>query len=182
MIWIVSGPSSAGKSTILRTGAASALTGLPATTRVWHPRELEGAGPAGGEDAYVHYNILRTRRSATSAHVRAFSDWDAEPMWQAVLALSGEKRAIVVVADRATLLQRAVSRANGRGHARVAAVWRRLYTELDVADLYSRWRRELERRSIGFIEVDGSGVAYAKFGQSERSIPQSRASAATSGA
>ena len=165
MIWIVSGPSSAGKSTFLESPRAKALTGLTTeTARVWFPKEIGPGSPPPGEDAFIHYNILRPfQRSPRPQDIvmgpRLYED---EKQWRAILALPGEKRAVVIVTPRAQLIARVKARGEvekGDPHAYGSAKWLRLYNAISTDAVYRAWREELRRRGISFVEIDGGDGA-----------------------
>jgi 2-polyprenyl-3-methyl-5-hydroxy-6-metoxy-1,4-benzoquinol methylase len=59
MLWIISGPSSVGKSTFLTSPRCSEITGLPAGTPVVWPRTSEFLVDYAKSDCFYHYNILR---------------------------------------------------------------------------------------------------------------------------
>ena len=162
MIWIVSGPSSAGKSFFLESPRARELTGLPPSTRVWFPKEIGPGAPRADEDAFVHYNILRPfQRTPRPADVAVGPRlFEGDKQWRSICALPGEKKAVIVMADRATLLARVAARAeieSGDGHAYSPEKWLRIYRAIDLGAVYRAWRAELARRGIPYVEADGSG-------------------------
>ena len=135
MIWIVSGPSSAGKSHFLDSPRAAELTGLARATRVWFPKQIGPGSPPAGEDAFVHYNILRPFQR------------------------TGRPRD-VVVADRETLVARVKERADVEAddpHAYRPQKWLRIYEAIDLGAVYREWRAELARHGITYVKVDGGG-------------------------
>jgi hypothetical protein len=164
VIWIVSGPSSAGKSRFLESPRAAQVTGLPPGTRVWFPKEIGPGAPPKGEDAFVHYNILRPFQRAerpgdVAVGPRLFT---GDEKWRAILALPGAKKAVVVVADRETLVRRVRERKaveTDDPHAYGQERWLRIYEAVDLAAVWREWRAELTRNGIAFVEVDGGGAA-----------------------
>jgi hypothetical protein len=163
MIWIVSGPSSSGKSTFLDSPRAQEITGLPPSTVVWFPKEIGGDGPQPGPDAFIHYNILRPlQRSPRPQDIELGPKlFEGDKQWRAILALPGEKRAVIVVADRATLMARVKARGEvekGDAHAYGVAKWMKLYNAISVDAVYRAWRGELIRRGIHFVEIDGTRI------------------------
>ena len=162
MIWIVGGPSSAGKSHFLGSPLALELTGLPRRTRVWFPKEIGPGAPPPGEDAFIHYNILRPfQRTARPGDIEIGPRlFEGDKQWRAIVALSGPKKAVVVVADRATLVARVKGRAEveaGDPHAYGSAKWLRIYEAIDLGAVYREWRAELTRRGIEYVKADGGG-------------------------
>src|SRR5215217_2286916 len=59
MLWIISGPTSVGKSTFLASPRCTELTGLPSGSPVYWPVDNLRAEDLSSVDAYFHYNILR---------------------------------------------------------------------------------------------------------------------------
>jgi len=162
VIWIVSGPSSAGKSHFLDSPLAAEVTGLPRATRVWFPKEIGPGSPPAGEDAFVHYNILRPFQRAGRPRDVAVGPqlFEGDKQWRAILALPGEKKAVIVVADRETLVGRVKGRADveaGDPHAYNPQKWLRIYEAIDLGAVYREWRAELGRRGIQYVKVDGGG-------------------------
>src|SRR5688500_3684550 len=98
MIWIVSGPTSGGKSTFMDSRRCEQVTGLPRLTRVWFPKEIGPGSPPPGTDALIHYNILRPFQKAedprdVKVDARLF---ESDPKWHAIVDLPGKKRAVVI--------------------------------------------------------------------------------------
>jgi hypothetical protein len=59
MLWIVSGPSCAGKSTLLESERITFLTGLERNTPIIFPKYFQPQESGQLLDCFVHYNILR---------------------------------------------------------------------------------------------------------------------------
>jgi len=57
--WIISGPSSAGKTTFVRSGAFEEIAGLPRDVAMIHPRMLIFGRELAPPPRVLHYNILR---------------------------------------------------------------------------------------------------------------------------
>ena len=163
MICIVSGPTSAGRTTILESPRAPEITGVPRGTRVWFPKQIGPGSPPPGQDALIDYNILRPFQRTPRPQDVVFGPelFAGDKQWRAILALPGEKRAVIVVADRATLVARVKARVDpetGDPNAYGVAKWVRLYNTISVDAVYRAWRDELKRRGIPYVEVAG-GVA-----------------------
>ncbi len=162
MLWIISGPSSAGKSHFLASPRARELTGLPPETKVWFPKDVGPGAPPAAEEAFVHYNLLRPAQLLDKAgrDVRSAFRYDADPQWLAIAALPQAKKAVIVTARRDMLLARVRGRAlveKGDPHAYGAAKWLRIYERVDLDAVYRLWREELARRGIPAVDVDGNG-------------------------
>ena len=164
MIWIVGGPTSAGKSFFLGSPHAEEVTGLPRGTRVLFPRHLGPPAPPPDQDAYVHYNILRPFQRQDRPQDVAIGPrmFEGDAQWRAVLAIPADKKAVVVVTDRETLVRRVKARRSvetGDPHEYGIARWLRIYEAVDVEAVYDAWRAELAWRGIASVEVDGGGGA-----------------------
>ncbi len=136
MLWIVSGPSSAGKSTFLASPRCREITGLgnDAPVRLPNANGID-AGELNG--SLVHYNLLRPahrflrlagaggpprraflarllRRGAAHADDAAFAqasvDFRGDPAWRAVLDAPLAKKAVVLVAGRERIIERVRAR------------------------------------------------------------------------
>lgn len=122
MLWIISGPSSVGKSTFIRSDQCFALTGLRPETTVLKPKNVPGldARLLADADCFVHYNILRpvslfAKREATkTTPSREYQErsvrYNDDPWWNEFSARTRNRRAIVMIANRATISGRAAAR------------------------------------------------------------------------
>jgi hypothetical protein len=170
MLWIVSGPTSVGKSTFIESKQFPALTGFrPKKKLLIKPMDVPASDPRLLADAncIVHYNMLRpvslfARSEATdgtSQHeYRTRSlQFMADPWWNEFSRRARDKprRALILVADAATIWERAGGR---RGYN--IAYWRSLYERLNFPDIYRAWVSELERQEIPFVFVDATGSTY----------------------
>lgn len=161
MICIVSGPQCAGKTALIESPRAPEATGVPRGTRVWFPKQIGPGSPPPGQDAIVQYNILRPfqRTSRPQDVIIGPQLFGGDKQWRAILALPGEKRAVIVVTARATLVERVkalTDEVTGDPNAYGAAKWLRLYNAISVEAVYRAWRDELKRRGIAYVEVDGA--------------------------
>jgi len=174
MLWIISGPSSVGKSTFIRSEQCFALTGLRPETVVLKPKNKPGldARLLGDADCFVHYNILRpvslfakreARTATPSQDYRARSiRFNADSWWIEFSERSGNKQAIVLVANRAASLKRASARPDYK-----IEHWQRLYENLDLAEIYRAWCSELDRHRISFAFVDATNPTYPSLDAAE---------------
>lgn len=169
MLWIISGPSSIGKSTFIKSGKCSDLTGLPMETPVLKPKNKPGLDPRllGDADCFVHYNILRpvslfAKREATDEtqpeEFRSRStQFTADPWWVEFSQRAGSKQAIVLVANLVSILKRAGARADYK-----IEYWQNLYAKLQLPQIYRAWFSELNRHKIPVLLVDATGATYPK--------------------
>jgi hypothetical protein len=167
MLWIISGPSSVGKSTFIRSGQGFTLTGLPPETPVLKPKNRPGldARLLGDTECFVHYNILRpvslfAKREATSTTLAEqfrtrSTQFNADPWWVEFSERTKKKQAIVLVATRTAILKRASARPDYK-----IKYWGELYGKLDLAQIYRAWHVELERHRIPVVFVDATNAAY----------------------
>ena len=173
MLWIISGPSSVGKSTFIKSEQFFALTGVRADAPVLKPKNQPGLDPRllGEADCFVHYNILRpvslfAKREANAQtpddQFRARStQFEKDPWWTEFSARTGDKRAVVLVANRGVILHRV---ANRRGYK--VEYWRALYQKLNLPDIYRAWCSELERNEIPFVFADATASKYKRIDSS----------------
>ncbi len=139
MFWIISGPSSVGKSTFIESPRLHEITGLcSSSTPVKFAWNFSAEECASENDILFHYNILRppdliARRNRDSSRYRAWlgklvgktsSGWRIDPLeklfnrwnyqdddkWDQLSRSNFPKRAIVLVASRHILLQRVENR------------------------------------------------------------------------
>ncbi|PYK31783.1 MAG: hypothetical protein DME57_02460 [Verrucomicrobia bacterium] len=173
MLWIISGPTSVGKSTFIRSEECSALTGLRSKTLVIKPMDdLPGQlNPRlfTEADCFVHYNMLRPvslfarSEAAQVASPREYQErsvqFTADPWWTEFIRRTRDKpkRAVIVVANPAAIWERAGGR---RGYN--IEYWRSLYEKLNFPDIYRAWCSELERQQIPFVFVDATGSTYSR--------------------
>ena len=162
MLWIVSGPSSVGKTTFMGSPRIGEITGLPANAPVLFPSEKD----PGGRDlagCLLHDNMLRPaarfgrkqarlverprplierllgRNKVTAPDAAAWReaalDFANDPSWAAIVARPVAKRAVVLVASIETILARVRARRviePGRDASRET------YRPAEWLDLYAR--------------------------------------------
>jgi len=204
MLWLISGPSSVGKSVFLRSHRFEELTGLRPGVPVFMGPALASNRvdlPLG--DYIVHYNMLRpvtvkTKTPSQPVHWRPVSqffrqvktrtkqmrgktepaqvspteqlgiDFDADRAWNVICQQDVEKKAIVLVAKRRTLLQRSANRqvieSTGLTRRKEKRYpfreWLDIFENTDLVQLYQTWCLTLEERGIPYILVDANNDLY----------------------
>ena len=184
-LWIVSGPSSVGKSTFIESDRCAEITGLPPGAAVVFAFQNNGAD-RDLRNTLFHYNLLRPaaaflrherRKSrdsvekvalqpghcdltALQAAALMFSQDDA---WRAIRTHPVSKRAIVLHADRDQIVARVRERVEversirgGASNVYNSADWLWLYENLDLAAVYRAWRAELDAAGIEQIHLDSN--------------------------
>ena len=160
-LWIVGGPSSAGKTTFIKSGAFEVVTGLPKNTPVVRPgRARDKLVLLLTSDVIVHYNLLRPVLWAQNQQdpvVDSLDFYANDSVWRLLVKLPVNKRAAIVHADDETVLGRVRDR-------RTREPWSELpydgskfdsaYAKWPPSTLYAAWRKELTRVGIPATEVD----------------------------
>jgi hypothetical protein len=172
MLWIISGPSSVGKTTFIRSSRCFEITSLLAETRIIKPVNTPGPDVRlrGLDDCFVQYNILRPvslfakRQAAPETPVEEYRtrsvQFADDPWWVGFSQLATPKKALVLVANRAGILERASSRPRYK-----IDYWKALYEKLNLAEIYRAWALELKRAEIPYTFIDAINPGYAELDQ-----------------
>lgn len=174
LLWIVSGPTSVGKSTFMTSSRCCEITGLPPEPPIIFPNTQERLDQLGTTDALYHYNILRPfdlkrhfeHRGAAreAASIRGATDFAGDPQWRNLFRRPGPKKAVVLVTSKRVILERSARREViedtkfakiGRA-SYVSEQWLKLYEQVDLGALYRAWCRELRSRGIPYALVDST--------------------------
>jgi SAM-dependent methyltransferase len=180
MIWIISGPTSAGKSTFIMSPRCAELTGLAPSTAVIWTAAASALDSFASTDVLFHYNILRLqelrrlkRELARSSMedtrdgtLRGFK-FDRHAAWINVATSPHPKKAIVVVVSKQTLAER-MSQVRPKEWPELRGwtsnyshdKWTGLLERVDLAALYRDWLQELRNNSISYLLVDSNTDAY----------------------
>ena len=179
MIWIISGPSSAGKSTFVKNPRCHEITGLAASAPMITPARQSGFAAQDLGDCFFHYNIcrpawaaLRDKRSDVrdlSAEKKAAAcQFGSDAKWVDLLQNKAEKKAVVLVADKATILDRVNRRrfvephvSTGKDKRYNAEFWQKLYERTDLTGVYKAWCAELERCKIPYVLINANDSRYS---------------------
>jgi hypothetical protein len=169
MFWLISGPSSVGKTTFIRSSRCLALTGLSPETPIIKP--VNAPGPdvrlQNMKDCFVHYNILRpvSLFAKREAHEKSAIDeyrarsvrFADDPWWAGFARATTGRKALVLIANRAGILERACNRPRYRFD-----YWKALYEKVKLSDIYRAWSAELNRAGIPHTFVDAINSGYAE--------------------
>lgn len=185
MIWIISGPSNAGKSTFIQNGSAQMITRSPEEPRTIFPfDENIELLLSSNKDSYLHYNILRAHFNATPLHrkilplffstdkkIKQFEisvNYTDDAPWKTITQLKAEKKAIVLVAGKKTLIGRAKQREDVeieefkilKQNGYKSMYWSKLIEKMDIEIIYQSWLSELFDKNIPYILVDSTNSNY----------------------
>jgi 2-polyprenyl-3-methyl-5-hydroxy-6-metoxy-1,4-benzoquinol methylase len=179
MLWIISGPSSVGKSSFIASSRCGEITGISSESSVFWPANQSDLDEHYGADVLYHYNTLRpmhlkrmsnrpklARRQAVVTSETAF---DQDPSWNALVDYEMDKKTIVLVASKQTILQRARQReAIENLHSTGSQVnrypverWLELIERTDLVANYRAWCQELRLCGIEYELVDASNDSYS---------------------
>jgi hypothetical protein len=165
-MWIVGAPSSGGKTTFIRSAACQRVTGLPQGTEVVRPGRLRDKLPLLlTRDTILHYNLLRPVLWAQNQPKPPSNPLDfgaCDSVWRLLIRLPVKKRAVIVVADDATLLDRVEARTTREKWSDSPyqrAKFLDFYAKCPPSALYAAWRAELTDRGIPFVEIDSESHA-----------------------
>jgi SAM-dependent methyltransferase len=172
MLWIISGPSSVGKSTFLTRSRCAAVTGLPAGTPVVWPTAQARLDELGSADAFYHYNILREEARGPAGFARDAS-------WRNLVQREVPKRAIILVANKHVLIQRMrqrliIEHATLTGHGETSYPvqhWIDCLERVDLAAVYAAWRQELRDHGIPYQLLSSEDDMYRPIAD-EESLPE----------
>lgn len=166
MLWIVSGPTSAGKSTFLKSPLSAEMSGLPEGSPIIFPAsQPETHRTEDYSNSFYHYNILNSLRKSTPP---LQADFRHDEKWREILEVKVEKKAIVVVSSAERITERIRVR-NRVEERRVEGMKRNSYPRkywldkvqsVDLADWYAAWCKELLVSGIPYVLVNGNGGSY----------------------
>lgn len=178
MLWIISGPSSVGKSEFM-ANSCGFIHGLPykaPIVRATEPHLLDELDQA---DLLYHYNILRPfhskerarnqRASKQQSIVPSDTGFQQDPSWTRLVSSGRSKKAIVLVASKQTIVQRVGLRQTVENTADVSSqsndypsqYWSKLYAEVDLLAVYQAWLRELRALGIPYTLIDSNTRDYS---------------------
>lgn len=181
MIWIISGPTSAGKSTFIDSARSAEITGLPRGTPVIWATSDKLADHLGQTNLLLHYNILRplqklrqlARRGGRGEIIAGrLGEFDQDPAWTKILEHDAPKTAVVLVAGKQTIVER-IRKRNAIGDANPSKLyphqkWEGLLEQVDLPGLYRAWCQELRNHHIPYLLIDSSNTSFMVIEDEER--------------
>jgi hypothetical protein len=148
------------------------MTGFSPETSIIKPVNAPGpdARLQNVKDCFVHYNILRpvslfakrhAQKTSTIEDYRARSVRFADdPWWVGFAEVATERKALVLIANRTGILERARNRSRYKFD-----YWKALYEKVRLSDIYRAWSAELNRAGIPHAFVDATDSGYAELDQ-----------------
>ena len=161
-IWIVSGPSSSGKSTFIASERCRTLTGLDLDMAVI----TAGSFRAGKIErpSLVHYNILRPYVIDREQPYNFAND----KKWRNICSSGHDLEAIIIRTSRDVLLHRintrkiverkAITGKPEKSYNRKK--WGTIYSTIQLDELYGQWLLELEKNGIPYVTVNGNNSEF----------------------
>ena len=165
-LWLVSGPTSAGKTRLINSPRIRELTGLGEDAPVLHPNDLTRKLRL-SRDTVLHYNLLRPAQRSVQKGGQPVHDFGIDRKLGQALALDAERRALILVASKAKLTERSGQRIEnepGSGNDYGRTKWLDLYERVDLDELYGAWRDELRRLQIPWVELDSESQSFPEIG------------------
>jgi SAM-dependent methyltransferase len=179
--WIISGPSSVGKTSFIRSPRCAEITGLPPETPVVWASEESGLDDVESSDAFIHYNMLRSARIAQrdGGNIgRSATRFDHDKAWTSIIGRSAQKRAVVLVTSTQTMKDRISQRTTSEESAFLGVEggyrpqrFLKLLEKVDLADVYGAWCAELRNRGVPYVLVDSSDDSYPII-EDEKRLPE----------
>jgi hypothetical protein len=160
-IWIISGPSSCGKSSFIMHERSNEITGLASNS----PTILAGAfgKKKVNTGSYLHYNILWPAYRNLDPY-----DFDSEKTWKRILKSRQNFKAIVLKASLDVIIER-IKRRDIVEKSELSSKaekkyknnkWLMIYEKIDLDQLYQNWINQLKRHKIPYIVIDANRIEY----------------------
>ena len=178
IIWIISGPSSVGKSDFIKNQRCAQITNFPPNTPVIMGYSFD-SNKYDGTPIYFHYNILRPldiklKKKRKEKSIKYFGvhrefNFDEDEKWKDLLRSPSTKKAIVLISSKETILKRLDKRriveskklSKRKETHYPHKKWRNYYKQLNLIALYQQWFNELKVRGIPYKIIDASDRNYS---------------------
>jgi SAM-dependent methyltransferase len=157
MIYLICGPTCAGKSTFYRSNESRSVFGEQSKPPLVFPDGVVSRPPPPQPFA-VHYNILRPLHAAAeqpgASPAAVQWSYDLDPAWQRIVQLPGPKQAIILVASTQDLSARAAARTRvepdlqGSTVAYPTGYWSGVYRTLEMKRVYYTFIAQLQAQGI----------------------------------
>ena len=173
LIWLICGPSSAGKSTFIQSEKCKEITSLPENTPTIMAHTFQ-SNQALNPETILHYNMLQTE-TLWEKMIGIFSqngikktefDFEKIPSWTSIKRARADIKAVVLVCSRDTLLKRIKKRkfveAKGLNKQKLypKAKWIKMISSVNLELLYRQWCEELKLNGIPFTLVNSETDTY----------------------
>ncbi len=171
MIHIISGPSCAGKSTLINSAKIHSIANVSSKQPVLFPKDIENDSGAIQDNCFLHYNILRAAdksyRSSNNKAQQMYSFMSDAP-WAEVNEIPQPKKAIILLTSRSILEERMSSRQhieprNLTGYSPSdypVNHWLQVLNGVDLEEIYSSWCTELKLQEIEYTLINSENSNY----------------------
>ena len=160
LIWLICGPSSAGKSTFIQSEKCKEITSFPENTPTIMAHTFQ-SNQVLNPETILHYNMLQTE-TLWEKMIGIFSkngskktefDFEKIPSWTSIKRARADIKAVVLVCSRDTLLKRIKKRkfveAKGLNKQKLypKAKWIKMISSVNLELLYLQWCEE-DQKSV----------------------------------
>jgi 2-polyprenyl-3-methyl-5-hydroxy-6-metoxy-1,4-benzoquinol methylase len=180
--WLITGPTSAGKSTFINSDRCAEITNTPKGTPTLLAHNFK-KNEYSDSSFFLHYNTLRSS-NVNSGFLSLLKSQDEntidyyfenDSVWDEICETQKGMKAIVLVSSKATILKRIDEREIiENGNIKKPKVsnrlinkkyprqfWRKLISSTNMLRLYERWCQELEKRGIPYTLINSENNSYS---------------------
>ena len=182
IIWLISGPTSVGKSTFINSERCSEITNCPKDTPTIMAHSFQSS-VISDLPVYLHYNILRSSEVKSGLFDLFFRDekkitefeFQDDSIWTEILHANKIIKAIVLVSSEETILRRLEERqvveyehrVKGKSRKYPKRKWKRIVSYVDMLSLYKQWCQELKLRGIPYILLNSQDRSYPEISRED---------------